>query len=70
MCNFFLKIFSDIVNAFKKRTSSNSIFMKIEMLRHVLIISEFTQQEDRRKEEDGKTLGSDKRDSPIQVIFT
>ena len=43
--------------------------MKIEMLRHVLIISEFTQQEDRRKEEDGKTLGSDKRDSPITYVF-
>lgn len=41
--NFFLKILSDIVNAFKKGKSSNSIFMKIEML------SEFTQQEDGKK---------------------
>ena len=47
--NFFLKILSDIVNAFKKGKSSNSIFMKIEMLRYVLIISEFTQQEDGKK---------------------
>ena len=35
----------------------------------MIIISEFTQQDGRKKEEDGKTLVRDKRDMAINCVF-